>query len=77
MTRPRDRSRWGDVDLRDASLASLRERIVVLPQEGFLFEGSVAENIALGRPNATHAEIEAALDRLTLRSQFEALGGLD
>ena len=67
----------GGVDLRDASLASLRERIVVLPQEGFLFEGSVAENIALGRPNATHAEIEAALDRLTVRSRFEAIGGLD
>ena len=47
-------------DLRDVSLASLRDQVAVVLQEPFLFPISVAENIALGRPDATRAEIEAA-----------------
>ncbi|MEK8229127.1 ATP-binding cassette domain-containing protein [Oerskovia sp. M15] len=40
--------RLDGVDLRDVSAASLRERVVLVPQEGFLFDGTLAENIAYG-----------------------------
>ncbi|HMK98517.1 MAG TPA: ABC transporter ATP-binding protein, partial [Acidimicrobiales bacterium] len=58
--------RFGGVDLREALLAHIRERIVVLPQEGFLFRGSVLENVALGRPGATPEEARAAISQLGL-----------
>lgn len=48
------------VDLRDLSTTDLRRNIVMVTQEAFLFSGSVAENIALGRPGATREEIEDA-----------------
>jgi ABC-type multidrug transport system fused ATPase/permease subunit len=47
-------------DLRDVRQASLRTQLGIVPQEGFLFAGSIADNIAFGRPSATRAEIEAA-----------------
>ena len=69
---------YGGVDLRSATLASLRERIVVVPQEGFLFAGSVADNIRIGKADASRDEIVAALDAMGLRGRFEALDeGLD
>jgi len=48
------------VDLRDAAQDSLRRQLGVVPQEGFLFAGSVRENIAFGRPDAGDADIVAA-----------------
>ncbi|MEV0373689.1 ABC transporter ATP-binding protein [Streptomyces sp. NPDC050636] len=48
------------VDLRDLSTAELRRGVVMVTQEAFLFSGTVAENIAVGRPDATRAEIELA-----------------
>jgi ATP-binding cassette subfamily B protein len=48
------------VSLRDLADAELRHEVVTVTQENFLFAGSVADNIALGRPSATRAEIEAA-----------------
>ena len=48
------------VDLRDVTQASLRRQLGIVPQEGFLFAGSIAENIAFGRPEASRAEIESA-----------------
>ena len=48
------------VDLRHASQASLRRQLGIVPQEGFLFAGTVAENVAFGRPGATAEEIVAA-----------------
>jgi ATP-binding cassette, subfamily B, bacterial len=48
------------VDLRDLSTTDLRRNIVMVTQEAFLFSGSVADNIALGRPEASRAEIEEA-----------------
>ena len=55
-----------------------RERIVVVPQEGFMFAGTVRDNIRVGRPDATDAEVEAAVDALGVRDRFESLpGGLD
>jgi ATP-binding cassette subfamily B protein len=47
-------------DLREATQASLRQQLGIVPQEGFLFAGTVAENISFGRPEADRSEIEAA-----------------
>jgi ATP-binding cassette subfamily B protein len=47
-------------DLRDVTQSSLRAQLGIVPQEGFLFAGTVAENIAFGRPGATRGEIEEA-----------------
>jgi ATP-binding cassette subfamily B protein len=47
-------------DLRQLRLADLRRAMGYVPQEGFLFSGTVADNIGFGRPEATRAEIEAA-----------------
>ena len=48
------------VDLRRIRLADLRQAMGYVPQEGFLFSGSVADNIRFGRPEASRAEVEAA-----------------
>ena len=47
-------------DLRDVTARSLRAQMGIVPQEGFLFSGTIADNIAFGRPDATRAEVEAA-----------------
>jgi ABC-type multidrug transport system fused ATPase/permease subunit len=47
-------------DLRGVTQESLRRQLGIVPQEGFLFAGTPAENIAFGRPGATRAEIESA-----------------
>lgn len=65
--------RFGGVDLRDASLRSLRQRIVVVPQEGFLFNGTIYENVRIGRPEATDAEVAEALEAIGARARLEAL----
>lgn len=67
------RVRFGSVDLRDASLDELRERIVVLPQEGFLFNGTIRDNIRIGRPEATDADVDRAISSLGLTERFEEL----
>ncbi|MFG3348220.1 ABC transporter ATP-binding protein [Streptomyces sp. NPDC048018] len=48
------------VDLRDLTTPELRRGVVMVTQEAFLFSGTVAENIAIGRPEASRAEIEQA-----------------
>ena len=69
---------FGGVDLRDASLEDLRKRIVVIPQEGFLFDGSVRDNLLIARPDATEDMLLGALNNLGLRERFESLPeGLD
>jgi ATP-binding cassette subfamily B protein len=65
--------RFGGVDLREALLSHIRERIVVLPQEGFLFRGSVLENVALGRPGATLDDARAAIAKLGLSEWVASL----
>jgi ABC-type multidrug transport system fused ATPase/permease subunit len=58
---PRDGSITVDgTDLRDVTQESLRRQLGIVPQEGFLFAGSVRDNIAFGRPDATNAQIRAA-----------------
>ncbi len=48
------------IDLRDVLQESLRRQLGIVPQEGFLFAGTVADNIAFGRPDVPHEEIVAA-----------------
>jgi ATP-binding cassette, subfamily B, bacterial len=48
------------VDLRQLSEQSLRHEVVLITQENFLFSGSIADNIELGKPGATRPEVEAA-----------------
>jgi ATP-binding cassette subfamily B protein len=50
------------VDLRDVRQESLRRQLGIVPQEGFLFAGTVAENIAFGKPEASREEIVAAAE---------------
>ena len=52
------------IDIRELSTSDLRRGVVMVTQESFLFSGSVADNIALGRPSASRAEIEAAADAI-------------
>ena len=48
------------IDLRDVDLGAFRRQIGIVPQEAFLFTGTLRDNIAYGRPDATDAEVEAA-----------------
>jgi ATP-binding cassette, subfamily B, bacterial len=48
-------------DLREVRQRALRRQLGIVPQEGFLFSGSVRENVAFGRPEAAGDEIEAAI----------------
>ncbi|MGP4112053.1 ABC transporter ATP-binding protein [Streptomyces sp. 4N509B] len=48
------------VDLRELSLTELRRSVVMVTQEAFLFSGTIAENIALGRPDASREEVVSA-----------------
>jgi subfamily B ATP-binding cassette protein MsbA len=52
--------RIDDYDLRDVTIKSIRSQMGIVLQENFLFDGSVAENIRFGRPNATDEEIVGA-----------------
>ena len=64
---------FGDVDLTRATMSSLRQRLVVVPQEGYLFDGSVADNIRIAKPSATDLDITKSLRKLGILDRFEAL----
>ena len=69
---------FGGTDLRRATHASLRQRIVVVPQEGFLFNGTIRDNVRLARITSTDAEVDAALQQLGIFDHFDRLPeGLD
>ena len=61
------------VDLRSVPDTVLRQEVVLITQESFLFEGTVAENIRLGRPSASDAEVEAAATAVGAHSFIAAL----
>ena len=63
---------YGEVDLRMASLESLRQRVVVVPQEGFLFGGTIRDNIRVARSTASDAEVTEALGSIGVLDHFEA-----
>lgn len=65
--------RLDGVDVRRVRFSSLRERVVLVPQEGFLFDASLLENIRFGRPDATDADVRLALTELGLDGWLEGL----
>lgn len=65
-------------DIRDLSLRSLRTQLGVVPQEPFLFAGTLKDNIAFGRPDATDADIADTIAAIGLAPLVARLdGGLD
>ncbi len=60
-------------DLRDLAVPELRRGVVMVTQEAFLFSGTVADNIALGRPDAGRAEIEQAAKAIGAHDFIAAL----
>ncbi|MFI5532614.1 ABC transporter ATP-binding protein [Kitasatospora sp. NPDC051853] len=65
--------RLDGVDLRDLPTEELRRGVVMVTQESFLFSGTVAENIAIGRPGATRAEVERAAREIGAHEFIAAL----
>jgi putative ABC transport system ATP-binding protein len=60
-------------DLRDIAFSSLRGRVVLVPQEGFLFDGTLLENIRFGRPESTEEQVRLTLTELGLDSWLGTL----
>jgi ATP-binding cassette subfamily B protein len=63
----------GGVPLTEVAFASLRERVVMVPQDGFLFDASVADNVRYGRPGMTDDQITVAFDELGLGDWLQGL----
>ncbi|MCD9880620.1 ABC transporter ATP-binding protein [Streptomyces guryensis] len=61
------------VDLRELAAPELRRGVVMVTQEAFLFSGTVAENIAIGRPDATREQIEQAAKAIGAHEFISAL----
>ncbi|MDX3317329.1 ABC transporter ATP-binding protein [Streptomyces sp. ME03-5684b] len=62
-------------DLRDLDLTSYRHRLGVVPQEAYLFPGTVRDAIAYGRPDATDAQVEAAARAVGAHEMIATLTG--
>jgi ATP-binding cassette subfamily B protein len=68
----------GGVDLRQIDTSARRERIRMVPQDGFLFDTTVRENVRYGKPGATDREVESAFSELGLDDWVASLpDGLD
>jgi ATP-binding cassette subfamily B protein len=63
----------GGVPLTEIAFGSLRQRVVMVPQDGFLFDASVADNVRYGKPGMTDAHVAAAFDELGLGDWLESL----
>ncbi|MBB3082010.1 ABC transporter ATP-binding protein [Geodermatophilus sabuli] len=63
----------GWVPLERVAFASLRRRVVMVPQDGFLFDATIAANVRYGRPGLTDAEVLAAFDDLGLAAWVAGL----
>jgi ATP-binding cassette subfamily B protein len=69
---------FAGIDLRDATIDSLRQRVVVVPQEGFLFGGSIADNVRVARADATRDDVRDALRAIGALERFEGFeDGID
>lgn len=62
-------------DLRDLDLTSYRHRLGVVPQEAYLFQGTVRDAIAYGRPDASDAQVEAAARSVGAHDMIATLEG--
>jgi len=60
-------------DLRDVTQRSLRAQLGIVPQEAFLFSGTVRDNIAFGRPDATHEDVVAAASAVGAHEFIEGM----
>jgi ATP-binding cassette subfamily B protein len=69
--------RIGGAELRTLSKASLRDRVTLVPHDGYVFSGSVAENLRMANGEATDAELVGALKRARLWDFFAEGDGLD
>jgi ATP-binding cassette, subfamily B, multidrug efflux pump len=69
--------RVNGTDVRDLDPEVLRARIGLVPQQAYLFTGTVASNLRYGKPDATEDELWEALDIAQAREFVEAMGGLD
>ncbi len=63
----------GGVDLREVAAASRREAVRMVPQDGFLFDGTVRENVRFGREGATDRDVDTALEELGLGGWVDSL----
>jgi len=66
--------RIAGIDLRDVSMASLRRSLVMVPQEPFLYDTTIADNVRFGRPSAHDDEVMLAFTELGLEDWIGALG---
>ena len=69
--------RIGGVELRDVTAASLMRTVTLVPTNGYLFAGTLRDNLLLAKPDATDAELLHALDRTRVAAFVQANGGLD
>ena len=69
--------RIGGIELHDATAASLMRAVTLVPTNGYLFAGTLRENLLLAKPDATDAELLHALDRTRVAAFVQANGGLD
>ena len=68
----------GGTDVSRVRFASLRERVVMVPQEGAMFRGSILDNVRMGKPDASPAEVERTFLRLDIAEWLEeSAAGLD
>ena len=68
----------GGVDVTRVRFSSLRRRVVMVPQDGMLFRGTILENVQMGKPGADRAEVQRAFVSLGLTGWLSELGqGLD
>lgn len=63
----------GGIDLREVKFDSLRDRVVMVPQEGVLFRGTIADNVRMGKPDASPQELLATFESLGLGDWIEEL----
>jgi len=66
MDPTRGQVRLSGVPLDEVAFGSLRSRVVMVPQDGFLFDATVADNVRYGRPGLTDVEVELAFSELGL-----------
>jgi ATP-binding cassette, subfamily B, bacterial len=65
--------RIGGVPLTAVGNDALRDRLIVVPQEPFLFDGTIASNLGFAKPGLSIADLEAAIDALDLRDWLDAM----
>ena len=63
---------YGGVNLKDATFSSVRHHIAVVPQEGFLFHGSILDNVRLANADASEDDVRQALRTIGCEDRFDA-----